>query len=235
MPRVLRQRQLLRHRPSCRSGRRTGRSGCPDPAMAEGELCGFLAYLSAFDRAAFFDAFERFGMRIDTDWIDATGDRSGRDLFDPAGQRKYTGWIALQGEDGQHSRRFFNVDDGNYFRTWHWEYRCIMAARTIPAFRRRMWDMASIRLRDVTSAPFPAAAGMPDVPDGDGGTRTATIGDCFTSEKAVGMLHRWHIFRPFDICVNGEAGPRVVGAVAAAGLPGAAGDPSTWSQAPGGR
>ena len=203
--------------------------GLSRPAMAEGELCGYLAYLSAFDRAAFFDAFERFGMRIDTDWINANGDRSGRDLLDPAGQRKYTAWIALQGEDGQYARRFFNVDDGNFFRTWHWAYRFIMAGRAIPAFRRRMWDMARIRLRDVRSAPIPAAAGVPDVPDGAGGTRTATIGDCFTSEKAMGMLHRWHIYRPVDICTNNTAGQRVVAAIAAAGLPGVAGDPTTWT------
>jgi hypothetical protein len=36
------------------------------------------------------------------------------------------------------------------------------------------------------------------------------------------MLLRWHIFRPFEICDSGEAGPHVVAAVAAAG------DPSTW-------
>jgi hypothetical protein len=205
--------------------------GLTHRGMAEGELCGYLAYFSAFEPAAFYDAFERFGMRIDTPWIDANDDRSGRELLDPDGQRKYTAWIALQGEDGQYARRYFDAVDGNYFRTWHWAYRFMMAARAFPAFRLRMWDMARIRLRDVRSAPIPAAAGVPDVPNGAGGTRTATIGDCFTSEQAMGMLHRWHIYHPQDICIANAAGPRVVAAIAAAGLPGTAGDPTTWTDA----
>ena len=42
--------------------------------VREGELCGFLAYLSDFKALAFFEAFERFGLRIGERWIDATGD-----------------------------------------------------------------------------------------------------------------------------------------------------------------
>lgn len=198
--------------------------------IAEGELCGYLSYLSAFDPVAFVQAFESYGMRIDEPWIDATGDRSGRTLFD-RDQRKFTSWVALQGEDGRYSRQFFNMEDANYFRTWHWAYRFIMAGRTIPGFQTGMWDMIRIRLRDITTAPIPAALNVPDVPAAGGATRRATIGDCFTSEKATGMLLRWHIFRPFDMCTNGEAGARVQAAITAAGLPGAAGDPTTWSQA----
>jgi hypothetical protein len=195
--------------------------------IREGELCGYLAYLAAFEAPAFHAAFERFGLRIDGRWVDDTGDRSGRDLFD-ADQRKYTSWVALQGEDGSYTRKYFSEDEANYFRTWHWVYRFVMAGRTVAGFRTGMWDMARIRLRDVMTTPFSAAAGIPDVPDGVGGTRTATIGDCFTSEEAAGMLLRWHIFRPFDICTQGEAGERVRAAIAAAGLPGSAGDPSNW-------
>jgi len=198
--------------------------------IREGELCGYLAYLAAFDAPAFVEAFERFGLRIDERWIDDTGDRSGRDLFDQD-QRKYTSWVALQGEDGRYTRQYFTEDDADYFRNWHWAYRFVMAGRTIEGFQTGMWDMVRIRLRDIMTTRFPAVAGIPDVPDDAGGTRTATIGDCFTSEEAAGMLLRWHIYRPFDICDGGEAGTRVQAAVTAAGLPGAAGDPSTWGQA----
>jgi hypothetical protein len=200
-----------------------------NPVVREGELCGFLAYLADFKAAAYVDAFERFGLRIGERWIDATGDRTGRDLFD-RGERKYTSMIALQGEDGRYTPQQLSNADTNYFRNWHWHYRWVMAGRTVAGFRFGMWDMVRIRLRDILSTPFPAAFGMPDVPDGNGGTRTATIGDCFTSETAVAMLLRWHIYQPFDICSGGEAGPRLRAAVTAAGLPGAAGDPTTWTQ-----
>lgn len=134
--------------------------------------------------------------------------------------------MALQGEDGRYTTQQHSNDDTDYFRNWHWHYRFVVAGRSIAGFQNGMWDMARIRLRDILTAPFPAAAGIPGVPDGAGGNRAATIGDCFTSEEAVGMLLRWHISRPFDICTGGEAGPRVQAAVTAAGLPGAAGDPS---------
>jgi hypothetical protein len=195
--------------------------GDDPPLVREGELCGFLAYLADFKTPAFVEAFERFGWRIGEQWIDATGDRTGQALFD-SGQRKYTSFLAQQDDNGDYVPRGLTHDEANYFRNWHWHYRWVMAGRTIDGFRKGMWDMVRIRLRDILSTPFPAEAGISDVPDGSGGTRTATIGDRFTSEKAVGMLLRWHIFRPFEICAGGEAGPRVLGAVATAG------DPSTW-------
>jgi peptidoglycan hydrolase-like protein with peptidoglycan-binding domain len=193
--------------------------------IREGELCGYLAYLAAFEPAAFVETLERFGVRIDERWIDAAGDTTGRDLYD-SGSRKFTGWVALQDDDGQYTRQYFSEDDANYFRNWHWHYRWVMAGRTIEGFQRGMWDMVRIRLRDVVTTPIPAAAGIPDVPDGNGGTRAATIGDCFTSEATVAMLLRWHIYQPADICTNGEAGPRAVAALG--GVP--AGDPTTWDQ-----
>ena len=78
------------------------------------------------------------------------------------------------------------------------------------------------------SPPRPA---MPDVPADNGGRRAATIGDCFTSEKAVAMLLRLAHLPAVRHLLNGEAGPRVTGRSPPPGLPGAAGDPSTWSQA----
>ena len=198
--------------------------------IREGELCGYLAYLAGHDAIASHEAFERFGVRIDERWVDASGDASGAALFD-ADQRKYTGRVALQDTDGHYGPSYFDMANANYFRTWHWAYRFMMAGRTVEGFRRGMWDMARIRLRDITTTPFGDDVGIDDVPDGTGGHRPATIGDCFTSEEVTGMLLRWHIYRPFDICADGLAGPRVIAAISAAGLPGTSGDPSQWQQA----
>ena len=174
--------------------------------MSEGEMCGYLAYLTAFDGAAFHQGFERFGMRIAEPWIDDTGHRGGRPVFD-ASLRKYTSWVALQGEDGTYSRRYFEKTEADYFRNWHWMHRFTMAGRTNIGFRRGMWTMIRIRLRDILSTPIPAAVGLAGIPDGHGGASPATIGDCFTSEEAVGMLLRWHIYLPVEICSAAGAGP----------------------------
>jgi hypothetical protein len=67
-----------------------------------------------------------------------------------------------------------------------------MAARTNPTYRLRMWDYARLRLRDVLATPWDPPLRLAD------GT-AATIGDLFTSERAVAILLRWHVNRPADL------------------------------------
>ncbi|HEY0734623.1 MAG TPA: peptidoglycan-binding protein, partial [Herpetosiphonaceae bacterium] len=111
--------------------------GIVDRRMGEGELCGYLAYLRHADPAAFEQAIERFGVRIDKNWVatrgPTAGQPSGSDLF--SGQRKYAGWVALQQEDDSFARMALTEAEGNYFKTWHWFYRFEMAGRTIEGFR----------------------------------------------------------------------------------------------------
>jgi hypothetical protein len=57
--------------------------------------------------------------------------------------------------------------------------------------------MARIRLRDILSAPWSAAPG-------DG-----RIGEIFTSERAVAMIVRWHVYRPGNMVSSGQAGPNL--------------------------
>ena len=199
-------------------------------AVEAGELCGYLAYLRAVDPGAFHQAFEFFGVRIDEDWLNAAGVGNGERLFDRQ-TRKYVGWVALQQEDGTYARMAQTEADGDWFRTWHWFYRFVMAGRTIEGFRRRMWHMARVRLRDVGATPFAAGAHVPDVPDGHGGTRPATIGDVYTSERAAAMLQRWHIRFPAHIVNAGATGDHLNGAFARAAIPPGAGDPTRWTDA----
>ena len=67
------------------------------------------------------------------------------------------------------ARLSLSENEGNYFKTWHWFYRFVMAGRTVAGYRQRMWHMARIRLRDIMQTPWSAAAGVPAVPAGTGG------------------------------------------------------------------
>ncbi|MEN0061382.1 MAG: hypothetical protein AAGA48_04480 [Myxococcota bacterium] len=120
--------------------------------------------------------------------------------------RTYNNVVTAENREGAHF----------YFRTYHWVYRFQMAARTMPLFNQQMWDMARIRLRDLLSTPW----GVPSVGDeqiestGDnlipgnpptnsgklnrttGAERDITIGDVFTSERAVALLFRIHVNQP---------------------------------------
>jgi hypothetical protein len=88
-----------------------------------------------------------------------------------------------------------------WFRSAPWFYRFQMLGRTIPQYRRRMWDMARIRLRDIRSATW--GAGVPAIPIGGGATRPATVGDVFESEKALAMVTRWQIWTPAEVITAG--------------------------------
>jgi hypothetical protein len=197
----------------------------------EGELCGYLAYLRNVEPADFAQAIGFFGARVDESWVNSSGVAAGGDLF-VSSLRKYTGWMAQEQEGGTFARTPNNPDDGNYFRTWHWFYRFLMAGRTIGGFRRRMWDMARIRLRDIRATPWGSGAPtVPAIPVAGGGTRPATIGDVFTSEKALALIMRWHIYRPAHMIAGGQAGPNLRNILTNAAVPGSAGNPALWTDA----
>ncbi len=194
--------------------------------VSEGELCAYLAYLRHVDPLAFQIAIGRFGVRADENWVGPSGVPNGSDLFDP-GQRNYGGWVAMQQQNGTFARLGPSEDEGNYFKTWHWFYRFVMAGRTVEGYRRRMWDMVRLRLRDLKATPFPAGV-VPDVPLATGGTRRATLGDVYTSERAWGLLLRWHVRFTSHVVRTRVVGAHVQNAVRRAAIPAAAGDPTRW-------
>jgi hypothetical protein len=92
--------------------------------------------------------------------------------------------------------------------------------------------MARVRLRDISATPWgPAAPTVAAIPVQGGGTRPATIGDVFTSEQALALVMRWHVWRPADIINGGHAGSRLRAALTGAVIPTSAGDPTTWTDA----
>jgi hypothetical protein len=167
--------------------------------VAEGELCGFLSYLEFADPEAFRKAFGFFGVKVDEAWVNAQGVPSGVALFN-AGARKYAGWVSLQSENG-FARLAEAETEGNLFKTWHWFYRFVMAGRTVEGYRRRMWDMARMRIRDLASLPSSDTAGAP------------RLGDLFTSERAMAIILRWHVRFPAQIANRGRLGPRLQAAI----------------------
>ncbi|BBH71870.1 hypothetical protein ACTI_85550 [Actinoplanes sp. OR16] len=194
-----------------------------------GELGGYLAYLRHTDNAAYTTAIEFFGMRPGTDWLTpgTPAVPDGRNLFGP-GNRTYTAAITVQRDDGGYRPLPLEEREWNYFKTWHWFYRFEMATRTVDGFRRRMWDMARVRLRDLRALELPAGA-APDIPTGPHTTRRATVGDVFTSEKAMGLLLRWHIRYPAHLA--GGSRRRLRNVLGHAAVPASAGDPARWTDA----
>jgi hypothetical protein len=198
----------------------------PTRAVSEGELCGYLAYLRQVDPNAFREVFEFFGVRVHEDWVH-NGVANGQDLFNSS-QRKYVGRVAVQQEDGSYAPLPLSKGDWDYFSTWHWYYRFLMAGRTIEGFRRRMWHMARVRVRDILATQWPPGV-VPVVPVAGGGTRSPTIGDVYTSERAVALLLRWHVRFPAYVIRGGRAGNRLGNAFRNAAIPAGAGDPTTWN------
>ena len=45
-------------------------------------------------------------------------------------------------------------ETAEWFRQWHWCFRFAMTARTNEAYRRRMWDYARLRVRDLLATPW---------------------------------------------------------------------------------
>lgn len=173
-----------------------------------GEMCGFLAYLERFFPDAYRKAFGDFGAGIQAHWGE-----DGAALFKST-QRKYSEWVTLENESGGHSDLARSEAEGDYFKTWHWFYRFLMAGRTVDGYRHAMWDMARIRLRDLTATPWPD--GVSSVMEGPMSSRPPQLGDVFTSEKALGILLRWHIRYPADVVRSGNSGPKLLAALATA-------------------
>jgi hypothetical protein len=158
---------------------------------------------------------------VDENWIDQNGAPTGAGLYN-ASARKYAGWVAMQSEDG-FVRLAESEQEGNLFKTWHWFYRFVMAGRTVEGYRRRMWDMARMRLRDLMTLPRDGAGGSP------------RLADLFTSERALAIILRWHVRFPAHIASGGRLGSRLQEALDSARSANSGlnwnGPPSSWTDA----
>jgi peptidoglycan hydrolase-like protein with peptidoglycan-binding domain len=184
-----------------------------------GELVPLLARLRVNHPTEYQTYFEYFGVRPSDDW-----GTKGDDFFDTS-KHKYSGWLSFQltATDYVDIPRIREL--GDYFRTWHWFYRVQMMCRLSSDVQEEMWTYARMRVRDIQATEWDGTA---TVSDGNGGTRNALIGDYFTSEKALAMITRWHVWSPGGMVSGGNAGSWLKQVLTAANL---TGDPSTWTDA----
>lgn len=181
--------------------------------MGAGELAGFLAYVAQRYPDTFQQAVRRFGLEPALRW-ESTGQPYVGTL------RTYVGrlarldaaglWRPLPSSAADHADAVADT-----YRSWPWIYRWQMAGRTMPEWRAACWDFVRVRLRDVLSTPWGSDTddgGIADPPNGP----PVSIGDIFTSERAVAMVLRWHVNRPADVVASSlQRGERVFRAAAA--------------------
>ncbi|MFB7448213.1 hypothetical protein [Streptomyces sp. NPDC056194] len=180
--------------------------GRPDRALWEvkdGELWAYFAYLRSKDEASFQKVLGFFGVQPDRVWT-GNGQGGTPSPWVPA-ERKYAARGLMTRQDGSTAplagfpapgpgvtQKYGQYAEHEYFRLWHWFYRFVMAGRTLDGFRRNMWDMARMRIRDLRATPWNSVTAANPYPMKTG----TTIGDVFRSEKTAALLHRWHVFGP---------------------------------------
>lgn len=145
------------------------------------EMPAMLAYYRSENSDSYFSYYGRFGLFPLQTWpLPMTADRKYEAQI---GIQTETGTVVLSGATGQRA-------ENNYCKTWHSYFRFQMACRVSRPKREAMWDFARFRVRDILNFTF------------DIGGVERRIGDYATSEKAVAMIHRWHIYLPAHMIGN---------------------------------
>lgn len=173
--------------------------------LEPGELGGYLAYLLHTDeqegKTAFKDTVGIYGLSVERKW-ETVGQPGG--LFNPS-KKTYETRLTQLSQAGQ-PVPITDPIAAKFFRSWHWFYRFEMACRVNEGFRRKMWDMTRLRIRDILNTPWRSdAQHPPKMPVEGGGTRLATIGEVYSSEMATAMVLRWHILLPGEIVTGSFA------------------------------
>lgn len=201
-----------------------GRVDWPDG----GELGAVLSYFEDVDPGAYHLFFGFFGIKPDKAW---NGDGAG--LFSARGQRRFSSRLKVAADSGGYTllptgNSQAVWDKYHWFRSWHWFYRFAMAGRASSEFQRALWDYARIRLRELLQTPWDGNMTARD-PD-SGMQRLATVGDFYTSERAVALILRWFVRFPGHMASGGRAGTHLREAFRRSGIT-LAGDPLAWNLA----
>ena len=197
-----------------------------------GELPGFLAYLAHLAPDDFEKAVGRAGLRPALPWHHVAGGADGRALHALGGaKRTYETSLFLTLEDGV-AEPYPAVKEEQYVhRNWPSIHRWVMAGRVNDGYRRAMWDMIRMRLRDVLAKSWPAekhSPADPNFPTVDG--RPATFAETFRSERSLGVLLRLHVKSPGTIVGLNTNGANIFGLWRTVGVNFAGDlDPTSWS------
>ncbi|RON02608.1 hypothetical protein BK658_07015 [Pseudomonas brassicacearum] len=159
--------------------------GVYSDAYDNGELPGFIAYVKHANPQAFDKAFGKFGLDTVHQWGEAA--------MYIGGVRTFNSWIKLSSEaDFEELPR--TKEGAHYLKTWHWHYRMSMAGRTIDGYRKSMWEMAKLRISKIIEKEVSFRVNDHVI--------NSTLGSVFTSEKAISILLRWHVYRPAHVVTN---------------------------------
>jgi peptidoglycan hydrolase-like protein with peptidoglycan-binding domain len=157
------------------------------------EFPAFIAYFAGRSEAGFRKVFGNFGLYPEYAWGD-------EDIYSSS-TRTYTSWLKLTNEtylpsQPTHAETEFSPllkakTEAAYLKNWHWIYRISMAGRTNSEYRQAMWGMAKQRIRDILRKNVSFQVGTTTI--------NSTLGEIFTSEKAIAILLRWHVYRPSHV------------------------------------
>lgn len=161
-----------------------------------GELSGFFAYFYDNYPSDYYTAFGRYGLFPRT-----------RHASMVQSQGTYKGWWRVHDETllnnviappnlGVLPEMNNSINEGYYYRSWHWFFRYAMAGRCVAGYQQAMWRYIRIRLRNILNRSNPATITAGTVTFN---ANTVTLGEIFTSEKAIAILLRWHMNRPAHI------------------------------------
>jgi hypothetical protein len=179
------------------------------------ELPAFLSYLAFTLPDEYAAAFARYGIGVELAWpTDGSNPVGTSNPLWVQGARKWATFpqqLGLQTAAGTVSAVLTDVtvaDDAEYFRTWHWIYRWVMACRMYPDIWLKCWDLCRWRIQGLLAAPIAGVTGLAS------GT---TLGQVFTSEYAVTAIVRAHVNAPAAvITIGGGAAKTIVNSLTSA-------------------
>jgi len=184
------------------------------------DLAAYLAYLRFANPDSYTTAFGLFGLKPDRNWENEQGVGDGSSMLDIS-QRRYAAGILLNTEEEEESVPI-ESEAFEYLISWHWFYRWVMAARTIPEFQKGLWNYSRLQLQSILSTPW-----------GDKtlkvNQRRAVLKEVYTSEQTIALIYYWYLRFPEDIVDSGKVAESLVAAFQNAGVSG--NDPSAWTDA----
>ena len=131
---------------------------------------------------AYLKYFGSFGVKPDKTWSNITR----------SSLRTYACWLSVQTETSYKkypSSINSYTGDATWFKSWHWYYRFVMGARTIPEVQQAMWGMTRKRIADIREKTITYQYGSLNLTN-------IKREDIFTSERANAYFYRWHILQP---------------------------------------
>ncbi|MBX3678928.1 MAG: peptidoglycan-binding protein [Rhodocyclaceae bacterium] len=182
----------------------------PSGGYDDAELPAFLAYFLRKSETGYRTAFGNFGLFPAQTWQGVSSPSHWVQQ-----QRKYVGWIRAHNDVVSPTLSpppISSMDlvdrspnEADYYKTWHWFFRYVMAGRTNRDYWSSIWGMVRIRLRDIRSRTTSITEGSVTI--------SATIGEILTSEKSNALILRWHIFAPSHVSTSSRLDSAIASAI----------------------